>query len=106
MVKVVIHVDEAVKVQLAIGNVQNLLAALPTSEVIVVVNGPAITTLPAGAWANLLKQLPQVELDACHNAMVSHQITATDLPAGVTVVAAGVVRIVELQGQGFAYLKP
>lgn len=106
MVKVVVHVDEAAKVRLAIGNVRNLLAAVPTSEVVVVVNGPAITTIPAGAWADLLSQLPQVELDACHNAMDSNQITATDLPAGVTVIAAGVVRIVELQEQGFAYLKP
>lgn len=106
MVKVVVHVDEAAKVHLAIGNVRNLLAAVPTSEVVVVVNGPAITTIPAGAWADLLSQLPQVELDACHNAMVGNQITAADLPTGVTVVAAGVVRIVELQEQGFAYLKP
>lgn len=105
MVKVVVHVDEAAKVHLAIGNVRNLLAAEPASEV-VVVNGPAITTFPAGAWADLLNQVPQVELDACHHAMVSNQIAATDLPAGVTVVAAGVVRIIELQEQGFTYLKP
>ncbi|MCH4056825.1 MAG: hypothetical protein LKE89_02615 [Lactobacillaceae bacterium] len=106
MVKVVVHVDEAAKVHLAIGNVRNLLAAEPASEVVVVVNGPAITTFPAGAWAGLLNQVPQVELDACHHAMVSNQIAATDLPAGVTVVAAGVVRIIELQEQGFTYLKP
>ncbi|WP_421545949.1 hypothetical protein ACLHK0_09685 [Lactiplantibacillus plantarum] len=40
------------------------------------------------------------------NAMVSHQMTAAQLPASVTVVLAGVVRIVDLQAVGYAYLRP
>lgn len=104
--KVVVHVDEAAKVALAIGNVQNLLAARPNSEVIVVVNGPAITTLTTGDWAPLLTGTPQVEVEACQHAMNSHQVTSADLPATVTVVPAGVVRLVELQSLGFAYLRP
>jgi len=71
-----------------------------------VVNGPAITTLTTGAWEPLQQTLPQVEIDACHNAMASHQMTAAQLPAHVTVVPAGVVRIVDLQAVGYAYLRP
>lgn len=106
MAKVVVHVDEAAKVVMAQGNVQNLLAALPASEVIMVVNGPAITTLTTGDWTAFMSANPQVEVDACHNAMNSHHLAPADLPAGVQVVPAGVVRIVELQALGFAYLKP
>ena len=102
MTNLVVHVDEPAKVATAISNVQNFLAARPTSTVVVVVNGPAIPTLATGAW----KPLPQVEIDACHNAMVSHQMTAAQLPASVTVVPAGVVRIVDLQAVGYAYLRP
>lgn len=73
MTNLVVHVDEPAKVATAISNVQNFLAARPTSTVVVVVNGPAITTLATGAWEPLQQTLPQVEIDACHNAMVSHQ---------------------------------
>lgn len=106
MSNVVIHVDEPQKVAMAIGNSRNFLALRPTSTLVIVVNGPAITTLTTGAWDALLTDLPQVEVDACQNAMRSHQLTAADLPTGVTVVPAGVVRLVELQEQGYAYLKP
>ena len=104
MTNLVVHVDEPAKVATAISNVQNFLAARPTSTVVVVVNGPA--TLVTGAWKPLQQTLPQVEIDACHNAMVSHQMTAAQLPASVTVVPAGVVRIVDLQAVGYAYLRP
>lgn len=104
MTKVVVHVDDPKRVALAVGNVQNLRVALPATEVIVVVNGPAITSLTTAAWQPLLAA--GVEIDACHNAMVSHQLTASMLPAGVVVVPAGVARIVTLQASGAAYLKP
>ncbi|MFB9770133.1 DsrE family protein [Lactiplantibacillus modestisalitolerans] len=106
MSQIVVHVDEVAKVALAIGNVKNFLKARPTSTVVVVVNGPAITSLITGAWQPLLTQLPQVEVDACANALASHHLTAQQLPATVQVVPAGVVRIIELQEQGYAYLRP
>lgn len=106
MSKVVFHVDEADKVDLVIGNVRNFLTARPTSTVVIVVNGPAIMTLTTTVWEAMLTELPQVEIDACHNAMAGHQLTAADLPVTVTVVPAGVVRLAELQEQGYAYLKP
>ena len=53
-----------------------------------------------------MTDLPQVQVEACHHALDSQHLTPAQLPAGVHVVAAGVVRIVELQAQGFLYLKP
>lgn len=106
MTNLVVHVDEPEKVAMAISNVHNFLDLRPTSTVVIVVNGPAITTLTTSAWDDLLQNLPQVEVDACHNAMTSHDIQADQLPDGVTVVSAGVVRIVDLQDAGYAYLRP
>ena len=106
MTNLVVHVDEPAKVAMAISNVQNFVAARPTWTVVVVVNGPAITTLTTSAWDELWQTLPQVEIEACHHAMVSHQITAAQLPASVTVVPAGVVRIADLQAEGAAYIRP
>ncbi|MDV0431207.1 DsrE family protein [Lactiplantibacillus sp. DA1] len=106
MTNLVVHVDEPAKVAMAISNVQNFVAVRPTSTVVVVVNGPAITTLTTSVWDGLRLTLPQVEIDACHNAMISHQISKAQLPATVTIVPAGVVRIVDLQAEGYAYLRP
>jgi len=106
MAKVVVHVDDVSKVAMAFSNVHNLITALPTSEVIVVVNGPAVTTLTSDDWAMFMQENPQVEVDACHNALVSHDVSTAELTAGIKVVPAGVVRIVELETLGFSYLKP
>ncbi|WEE34925.1 DsrE family protein [Lactiplantibacillus paraplantarum] len=106
MTNLVVHVDEPAKVAMAISNVQNFVAVRPTSTVVVVVNGPAITTLITSAWDALRQALPQVEIDACHNAMASHQISKAQLPSTVTIVPAGVVRIADLQAEGYAYLRP
>lgn len=106
MTNLVVHVDEPEKVSMAISNVRNFLDLRPTSTVVIVVNGPAITTLTTPAWNDMLQDLPQVEVDACHNAMASHHIQADQLPDGATVVPAGVVRLVDLQDAGYAYLRP
>ncbi|BDZ31278.1 hypothetical protein RA086_08680 [Lactiplantibacillus sp. WILCCON 0030] len=106
MTKVVVHVDEVAKVSMAFSNVQNLLTAAPTSEIVIVVNGPAVTTLTLKSWEDFMTACPQVEVDACQNALTSQQVPITELATGVQVVPAGVVRIVSLESQGFVYLRP
>ncbi|MGP4117411.1 DsrE family protein [Levilactobacillus zymae] len=103
---VVVHLDDQANVTLAQGNVHNLLTELPGSRVVVVVNGPAVRSFLTPSWRAFLTALPEVEVDACANALRANGILAEQLPAGVTVVPAGVARIVELEQQGFAYLKP
>lgn len=106
MAKVVVHVDDVEKVQMAFSNVQNLLADLPTSEIIMVINGPAVTTLTSPSWNRFMTANPQVEIDACRNALASHQMSTAELKAQIKVVPSGVVRLVELEGQGAAYIRP
>jgi uncharacterized protein len=48
-----------------------------------------------------------VELAACGNSMKSQNITLADLlPGFVSADKGGVVRIAELQSQGYLYLRP
>jgi len=106
MAKIVVHVDDVEKVQMAFSNVQNLLTDLPTSEIFMVINGPAVTTLTSTSWAKFMTANPQVEVDACQNALTSHHVATTDLRTQIVVVPSGVVRLVELEGQGAAYIRP
>lgn len=106
MTDLVVHLDELAKVPLAQNNVRHLVSDLPSLHVVLVVNGPAVASLATPAWTAFLTDLPQVQVEACHHALDSQHLTPAQLPAGVHVVAAGVVRIVELQAQGFLYLKP
>ncbi|MBU5583354.1 DsrE family protein, partial [Enterococcus sp. S181_ASV_20] len=47
-----------------------------------------------------------VTFHACNNAMRANQITKEQLPENVVVVPAGVLDLIELQAQGYAYIKP
>lgn len=103
--KVIFHIDDLDRWQMAHGNVKNLLEQDTTVEVIVVVNGPAITGYLDKNNLSFI-QMNGVKFHACNNAMNSHQITATMLPKEVEVVPAGVYDIVKLQSAGFSYIKP
>jgi intracellular sulfur oxidation DsrE/DsrF family protein len=48
-----------------------------------------------------------IELDACNNTMISQNITLKDLlPGFISAEKGGVVRLAELQSQGYLYLRP
>lgn len=106
MAKIVVHVDDVEKVQMAFSNVQNLLTDLPTSEIFMVINGPAVTTLTSTSWNQFMTANPQVEVDACKNALASHHVPTAELNAQIKVVPSGVVRLVELEEQGAIYIRP
>lgn len=48
----------------------------------------------------------KVVFHACANAMRANHISESSLPEQVIVVPAGVLDLVELQSQGYAYIKP
>ncbi|KRM72230.1 DsrE family protein [Lacticaseibacillus brantae] len=104
--KVVFHVDEMEKWQVATGNINNLLKLQPDAEIVLVANGTGIQSYELKQARAFIAAHPNVSFHACQNAMNSHNLTTADLPAGVEVVPAGVLDLIELQGQGFAYIKP
>jgi intracellular sulfur oxidation DsrE/DsrF family protein len=112
--KVVYHLNELGKVDFVLGNIRNHIDGMGGADkvtIALVVHGPALKAFHA-ASANpetrrKLGGFSNIELAACGNTMKAQEITLKDLLPGFAVdERGGVVRIAELQMQGYAYLRP
>ncbi len=112
--KVAYHLSDADKVAFVLGNIRNHYDGTGGNvEIVLVVHGPALAAFrTAGAsaaissrFAGLVKSglVPQ----ACANTMHGMDIGLGDLLEGfASAEQGGVVRLAELQGRGYAYLRP
>ncbi|MEG2005596.1 MAG: DsrE family protein [Bilophila sp.] len=97
---------------LALGNINNYLAALPeeTYTVTLLANGGAAPFLARkdNPQTETIQTLASkgVSFRVCANALKKAGLTPADILDGITVVPAGVVEIVRLQREGYAYIKP
>lgn len=118
--KIAVHVNDADPrvMNMALNNVQNLTAYYvakgDTVEVEVVAYGPGLMMyMPdspvSGRISSMALQMDGLTFSACANTMAKmskkagHPITLMD---EAEVVPSGVVRLVELQEQGYAYVRP
>lgn len=108
MLNVVFHVNEPEKWSVALGNIRNLLKETQEADIKVVVNGGAITGYLDQLVVEQLSQVQSqiVTFEACHNALSGHHIDTSQLPSWVNVVSAGVIRLIDWQQAGYAYIKP
>jgi intracellular sulfur oxidation DsrE/DsrF family protein len=114
--KVVYHLNESDKVQFVIGNIENHFEGVGGPDkvtIALVVHGPALRAFHAAtANPDLKSRLSSLstaglELAACSNTMKGQKVTLKDLlPGFVSLEQGGVVRIAELQSQGYVYLRP
>jgi hypothetical protein len=114
--KVVYHLNDLDKVNFVLGNIQNHFEGVggPDNVVIaLVVHGPALRAFhSASANPDVSKRVGQfskvgMEMAACGNTMKSQNVTVKELlPGFVAADKGGVVRIAELQSQGYLYLRP
>jgi intracellular sulfur oxidation DsrE/DsrF family protein len=114
--KVVYHLSDLDKVSFVVGNIQNHLDGVGGPEnvtIALVIHGPALRAFRSvQATPDLTQHIGRfskvgVELAACGNTMRSQKITLADLlPGFVSADRGGVVRIAELQSQGYLYLRP
>jgi uncharacterized protein len=114
--KVVYHLADLDKVDFVIGNIGNHYRGVGGPEnvtIALVVHGSALKAFhTADATPDLKQHADQLvksglQLSACVNTMRAMNITLADLLPGFTVAdKGGVVRLAELQGQGYAYLRP
>lgn len=110
----IIHVDDNdnARLNLAFNNAANYRAALlgESFSIIMVANGPAVqlfTKANAALAARGKKLMAEgLSIRLCNNALQTFNVSASDLWEGCQVVPAGVVEIVNLQREGFAYLRP
>lgn len=109
-----VHVDlpDESRFALALGNISNYLAALngERCSIVLLANGGAARFLAAkgNAQTKAIAELAAagVSFRVCANAMKKVPITKEDLLPGVEVVPAGIIEIVRLEREGFAYIKP
>jgi intracellular sulfur oxidation DsrE/DsrF family protein len=114
--KVVYHLSDAEKVNFVLGNIQNHIDGVGGPDhvtIALVIHGPALKAFQsAHANPDVSKRVGDfskdgVELAACGNTMKAQNITLADLlPGFVSAEKGGVVRLAELQSQGYLYLRP
>jgi uncharacterized protein len=114
--KVVYHLSDLDKVTFVLGNIQNHIDGVggPGNVTIaLVVHGQALRAFhSASASPDISKRVGQfskagLEFAACGNTMKSQNVGLRDLlPGFIAAERGGVVRIAELQSQGYLYLRP
>jgi hypothetical protein len=114
--KVVYHLTDLDKVGFVLGNIQNHFDGVGGPDnvtIALVVHGQALRAFrSASAHPDVSKRVGQffkagVQLAACGNTMASQNVTLKDLlPGFVAAERGGVVRIAELQSQGYLYIRP
>jgi len=105
-------VDRAKAVLVNIENHVNVVGWKNIEALELVVHGPALRTFVAkdidadvrGKLETLLAG--GLRFDACQNTMTRQKIALKDLIEGATPVPSGVVRVMELQEAGYAYIRP
>jgi hypothetical protein len=114
--RVAYHVSDKEKVAFTIGNIKNHIAGMggpDKVEIVLVVHGPALREFHVAdgnqSVLETMKGLMSegVRFNACGNTMRAMKLENADLPEGmVRVDQGGVVRLAQLQQEGFLYLRP
>ena len=114
--KVVYHLSDADKVNFVLGNIRNHITGKGGPDkvrIVLVVHGPPLMAFVAGKRDPKIEKMTGqaidngVELVACGNTMKAQDITLDVLPSGFAVAdEGGVVRIADLQQQGYFYIRP
>jgi intracellular sulfur oxidation DsrE/DsrF family protein len=114
--KVVYHLSDLDKVGFVIGNIENHLDGVGGPDhvtIALVVHGQALRAFhAASANPDIVRRVgrfskARLELAACGNTMKSQKVGLGDLlPGFISADRGGVVRIAELQSQGYLYLRP
>ncbi len=109
-----LHIDssEPATLQLVLKNAANYRNALPgeSFHLVVVANGPAVKLFTDEHTELREQAVPLMqqglEIRLCANALADNRIESSRLWQGCEVVPAGLVEVVRLQREGFAYIKP
>ncbi len=112
--KVVFHLDLDLTpvFELMLRNIQNLLKSEKDSEIAVVANGYAVKlfTKPnleryGDEIENLVKK--GIRFYVCNNALMNLvKIKRDQVSEFCEIIPAGIVKLIELQEEGYAYIKP
>ncbi len=113
--KAVFHVDQNEEpiLNLALNNVVNLLKAIPGEEhdLVILFNGPAAKLVTHNSIGVLLERVRDLKIkgvrfQVCKNAMERFEIPKEQVIEECEIIPAGIVALIDLQNDGFSYIKP
>ena len=113
--KAVIHIDleDETIFNLGLNNITNTLDALKEKEktLILLVNSPGVTLLAGDQMYLFMEKLKQIQaagvrIQVCEMALKLFEVPTEELFDGCEIIPAGIVGLIELQHEGFAYIKP
>jgi uncharacterized protein len=114
--KVAYHLSDLDKVDFVLGNIRNHFDGMGGPDkvtIALVIHGPALKAFHlATARPDVTKRTAEMsksglQLNACIHSMQAQEVTLKDLLPGFAIAdKGGVVRLAELQAQGYAYLRP
>jgi intracellular sulfur oxidation DsrE/DsrF family protein len=113
--KVVFHLDwnDADRLNMALNNIFNLLKDpfAQTARVCVLANGQAVRLFEKRSATSTQARIAElrgkgVRFALCNNSLTGLNLGRDELVEGCEVVPAGIVELVRLQQEGFAYIKP
>lgn len=115
MIKVVFHLDmdEEARLVMAVNNIGNLLKEIPSTEaaICLVANGSAVRLFQrdhAAAHSVRVEELSGkgVRFLMCSNSLKNLGLDPGEMLNGCEVIKAGIVELISLQVDGYAYIKP
>jgi uncharacterized protein len=114
--KVVYHLADEDKVAFVLNNVRNHIDGMggpDKVQIVVVMHGPAVKSFvdidAVDKIRNGVKALQAdgVEFDVCGNTLKSYKLTLDEMLPGLEEASSGgVVRIAQLESQGYLYIRP
>jgi len=106
---IVVQVTDDNKLNMALTNAINTRALMPTTEIEVIVYGPAINMLksdtPAAGKIDAARE-KYIHVIACEESMKNFKITKADMYRDMEYVPFGLEAIVKRQFGGWAYARP
>ena len=112
MLKAVIHVNFAdpERQEDALGNIENILKAVPTAQIEVVCHGKGINLVVTKQSEHAVKMdalMKQgVHFVACENTMKKKAIDKDALVTGVTTIPSGAIEVLHKQQERYGYFRP
>ncbi|WP_122644897.1 DsrE family protein [Enterococcus mediterraneensis] len=103
--KAVFHIDEMAKWPQVKQNILNLIAGNYNTTIVLTINGAAIKGLLEQENQEFFEN-PEVIFHACNNSLRGNDIDPSLLPKTVKIVPTGVYDLIQLQHNGYAYIKP
>jgi intracellular sulfur oxidation DsrE/DsrF family protein len=114
--KVIYHLADEDRVAFVLNNIRNHIDGVggpQNVQIVLVMHGQVVKAFSdidaVDKVRNGVKQLQAdgVEVDVCANSLKVNKLAMSDmLPGLVEANAGGVVRIAELQGEGYVYIRP